>query len=92
MLEPWHAVLGPTSDDEDALRRKTIPGLCLIAAALAAMTHLAGLRFTKRTGARHWQGNPIDRNWVHQWGQVSIECTRNREVSYQSGQLPTGHV
>lgn len=41
MLEPWHAVLGPTSDDEDALRREPTPGLCLIAAVLVAMAHLA---------------------------------------------------
>jgi len=26
------------------------------------------LRLSKRTGANHWQGNPGDRNWFHQWG------------------------
>ena len=29
------------------------------------------LRLTKRTGASHWQGNPIDRRWFHHWGQVT---------------------
>ena len=34
---------------------------------------LLRLRLSKRTGASHWQGNPDDRNWFHQWGQVTTE-------------------
>lgn len=26
------------------------------------------LRLRKRTGANHWQDNPVDRNWLHQCG------------------------
>jgi pyruvate dehydrogenase E2 component (dihydrolipoamide acetyltransferase) len=31
---------------------------------------LLRLRLSKRTGASPWHGNPDDRNWFHQWGQV----------------------
>jgi len=34
---------------------------------------LLRLRLSKRTGASHWQGNPDDRNWFHQWGQVKAK-------------------
>ena len=38
----------------------------------AAAVRSVRLRPTKRTGANHWQGNPRDGDWFHQWGQVTL--------------------
>jgi len=54
------------------------------------------------TGAIPWQGNPGNRNWVYQWGQVEMpiakntrdiltdDPTANRFISKNQGGQPSG--